>query len=100
MLQTLVFLAAMGTSEPLLQKAAPNVSQTPSAAPLLNKAAPAPRKGSGHVLRTVTGAANGGAPGGVGTGTTTTARGGAAYGWLGLFGVFGLFGLWKRFSSR
>jgi hypothetical protein len=100
MLQTFVLLAAMGTSQPLMQKAAPNVNQTPTAAPLLNKAAPAPRRGSAHVLRTVTGSANGGAPGGVGTATTTTARGGPGYGWLGLFGVFGLFGLWKRFSAR
>ena len=95
MLATIVFMVGLGTSQPLMQKAAPNVNQTPTAAPLLNKAAPAPRKGSNRAIRSVTGAANGGAPGGLGTGSPTTAHGGGGYGWLGLFGVFGLFGLYK-----
>lgn len=93
MLPTIVFMVGLGTSEPLMQKAAPNVNQTPTAAPLLNKAAPAPRKGSNRAIQAVTGSANGGAPHGITAGTHE--RSGGGWGWLGLFGVFGLFGLYK-----
>jgi hypothetical protein len=86
-----------GTSEPLLQKAAPQPNTHVTAGPLLKKAAPgaSPNPAGRHALREFSGA----------TTPTDEAPGirgdnGSRWGWAGIFGVVGLMGLWRRFSGE
>jgi hypothetical protein len=74
---------AMGTAEPLLKKSSSSDAQ-PTAAQLLNKAAPAPRGGQAG-RNAVRAFASGG--------TSTNGHGGAHGGWWGLWGILGVIGL-------
>ncbi len=95
MLAAVVLFAAVATSPPLLQKAAPAANPSVTGAPLLRKAAPAPRSSQGaRAVRKFSGPY--GAPARSNVVVHTTNAHGAGWGVFGLLGVFGLVGLWKR----